>query len=234
MADGKEGDLKLLGMHVSPFAHRVSMALGVKGVRYEYIEEDLFHKSELLLSSNPVHKKVPVLIHDGRPICESLAIVEYVDEVWSGDGRPAILPADPYERAIARFWASYIDDKFFPAWLGIMRATTEEARGEKVKETQDAVQNLEKAFSEIAGGKGFFGGDTVGYLDLALGCFLPWFGAMRMMFGLEVIEAATAPLLAGWAERFGETAVAKEVLPEPEKAVAYAKKLQAYRASLNK
>ncbi|OEL29752.1 putative glutathione S-transferase GSTU6, partial [Dichanthelium oligosanthes] len=233
MADG-EGNLKLLGLHVSPFALRVRMALGFKGVSYEYIEEDLFHKSELLLSSNPVHKKVPVLIHNGRPVCESLAVVQYVDEVWAGAG-PDILPADPYQRAIARFWAAYIDDKLFPAWTGFMKAATEEVRGEKLKETHAAVQNLEKAFSESANGKAaFFGGDSIGYLDLALGCFLPWFGALRVMFGVEVIDAANAPLLAAWAERFGETAVAKEVLPEPDKALAYATKLKAYWASLNK
>ncbi|CAN6288715.1 unnamed protein product [Urochloa humidicola] len=232
MVAGEES-LKLLGLHVSPFALRARMALCFKGVSYEYIEEDLFHKSELLLSSNPVHKKVPVLIHNGRPVCESLVIVQYVDELWAGAG-PDILPADPYERAIARFWAAYIDDKLFSAWVGAMRATTEEDRGEKLKETYAALQNLEKAFSESGNGKAFFGGDSIGYLDLALGCFLPWFGALRTMFGVEVISAANAPLLAAWAEQFQETAVAKEVLPEPEKAVAYAKKLQAYRASPNK
>ncbi|CAN6311814.1 unnamed protein product [Urochloa humidicola] len=230
MADG-EGSLRLLGLNVSPFALRARMALAFKGMSYEYIEEDLFHKSELLLSSNPVHKKVPVLIHNGRPVCESLVIVQYVDELFAG---PSILPTDPYERAIARFWAAYIDDKLFPAWLGIMRAVTDEERGEKLKETYAAVQNLEKAFTDNGKEKAFFGGDSVGYLDLTLGCFLPWFGALRMMFGVEVIGADNAPLLAAWAERFGETPVAKEVLPEPDKAVAYAKKLQAHRASLNK
>ncbi|CAL5051117.1 unnamed protein product [Urochloa decumbens] len=104
MADG-EGNLRLLGMHMSPFVLRARMALGLKGVSYEYVEEDLFHKSELLLSSNPVHRKVPVLIHNGRPILMilpadpyeraiALAVVQYVDEVWAGTGLD-ILPADP-------------------------------------------------------------------------------------------------------------------------------------------
>jgi glutathione S-transferase len=106
-----EGDLKLLGGDASQFVARVRMALNIKGVcSYEYIEQDLFNKSELLLESNPVHKKVPVLIHNGKPIAESLAIVQYVDEVWDTAGAP-ILPADPYQRAVARFWAAYTDDK---------------------------------------------------------------------------------------------------------------------------
>jgi glutathione S-transferase len=101
-------DLRLLGLLVSPFVIRVRMALSMKGASYQYVEENLFNKSELLLKLNPVHKKVPVLIHNGKPICESLVIVQYVDELFAGR---SILPTDPYERATARFWAAYIEDK---------------------------------------------------------------------------------------------------------------------------
>jgi len=106
MAD-KE-DLKLLGLPLSPFVISVRMALNMKGVSYEYVDEDLSNKSELLLKSNPVHKKVPVLIHNGKPICESLVILQYVDELFAGR---SILPTDSYERATARFWAAYAGDK---------------------------------------------------------------------------------------------------------------------------
>jgi glutathione S-transferase len=105
-----EGELNLLGTWLSVFAIRVRMILEQKGLSYEYLEQDLSNKSELLLQHNPIHKKVPVLIHDGRSICESLVILQYIDENWYGIGSP-VLPADPYDRAIVRFWAQYIDDK---------------------------------------------------------------------------------------------------------------------------
>jgi glutathione S-transferase len=108
---GGGGELQLLGAWFSPFVIRVKVALGLKGLSYEYLEQDLFNKSDLLLRSNPVHKTVPVLIHGGRPVCESLVILQYIDETWAGTGgTPPLVPGDAQDRTTALFWAAYIDE----------------------------------------------------------------------------------------------------------------------------
>ncbi|RVW98421.1 putative glutathione S-transferase [Vitis vinifera] len=71
----------LLDFLGSPFGMRVRLALAAKGIEYQIEEEDSTQsKSSLLLKLDTVHKKIPVLIHNGKPICESLIIVAYIDE----------------------------------------------------------------------------------------------------------------------------------------------------------
>ncbi|TYI33421.1 hypothetical protein ES332_A04G131800v1 [Gossypium tomentosum] len=87
-----ESNVMLLATWASPFVLRVKIALRLKSVNYEYHEENLPEsKSDLLLKSNPVYKKVPVLIHGHNPICESLIIVEYIDEVWTTSASSILL-----------------------------------------------------------------------------------------------------------------------------------------------
>ncbi|KAK9116931.1 hypothetical protein Sjap_015878 [Stephania japonica] len=103
------GELKVIGAWTSPVAIRPRIALTLKSIDYEYIEENLRAKSDLLLKSNRVHKKVPVLLHGGRPIFESLVILQYIDEQWSSS--PSLLPVGPLRPRHHRFWAAYVDDK---------------------------------------------------------------------------------------------------------------------------
>uniref|UniRef100_B3TLQ9 glutathione transferase n=1 Tax=Elaeis guineensis var. tenera TaxID=51953 RepID=B3TLQ9_ELAGV len=225
MAGGQE--LKLLGLWESPFVVRSGIALNLKRLGYEFLEEVPGTKSELLLKSNPVYKKMPVLIHNGKPICESMIIVQYIDKVWAAAG-PSILPSDPHDRAIARFWAVYIDDKWFPSLLKIVRAKAdeEEEKAEAAEQVIAGLQLLEEAFEKCSKGKDFFGGQTVGYIDIALGCYLGWLKAAEKMAGIKLLDKEKIPLLVGWAERFCSADAVKEVMPEADKLVEFAKLLR--------
>ena len=205
--------MKLLGVWDSPFVNRVQIVLNLKGISYEYVEEDLHSKGELLLASNPVHKKVPVLIHNGKPIPESQVIVQYIDEAWRGTG-PSLLPADPHERATSRFWAAYVDDKVGSPWFTILFARKTEEKMEAAVRAISAMETLEGAFGESSGGKPFFGGDGIGFVDVVLGSYLGWFVVIEKMIGVKLLDAGRTPALAAWAQRFRMADAVKGVLPE--------------------
>ncbi|XP_040381733.1 probable glutathione S-transferase GSTU6 [Oryza brachyantha] len=215
------GELKLLGTWASPFVQRVRLALHLKGLTdYEFVEEDTANKSELLLASNPVHKKVPVLLHRGNPVCESQVIVQYLDDAFPGSGAGGLLPADPYRRAVARFWATYIDANFFAAWNKSFYTASAEEKAAEMEKAWAALATIEGAFAELSEGKGFFSGeDRPGYVDVVLGGFVGSMRAYGAAVGVDVLDAGRTPLLAAWAERIAALDAAKGVIPEVERMV---------------
>ncbi|KAL2325022.1 hypothetical protein Fmac_024080 [Flemingia macrophylla] len=100
-------DLKLHGFWYSSFTVREKWTLKLKGIPYENIEEDRFNKSLQLLEYNLGYKRAPMLVHAGKPICEYMLIIEYIDKTWPQNPPLAI---DPYEKALIRFWVKYSDD----------------------------------------------------------------------------------------------------------------------------
>ncbi|XP_047150042.1 glutathione S-transferase U17-like, partial [Vigna umbellata] len=162
-----KSEVKLLGAWPSPYVLRVRIALNMKSVKYDFHEEKLSSKSQLLLQSNPIYKKIPVLIHKDKPLCESLIIVQYVDDVWLSAS--PILPSDPYDRAIARFWTVYIDQTLYPTMRSIRGASEEDEKKRLIEEVRKGLAMLEDVFKDSSKGKGFYGGDQIGLLDIALG-----------------------------------------------------------------
>ena len=95
--------LKLYGYWRSSAAYRVRIALNLKGLEYDQEPVHLVrdggeqHRPEYA-ATNP-QRLIPVLQHGQRMIRQSLAIIEYLDELWPD---PPLLPVSPRERARAR------------------------------------------------------------------------------------------------------------------------------------
>ncbi|XP_073300368.1 probable glutathione S-transferase [Primulina huaijiensis] len=207
-------EVKLFGFWGSPYSRRVEMALKLKGVEYEYVEEDLNNKSPQLLQYNPVHKKVPVLLHNGKPIVESLVILEYIDETW-GDG-PSILPKDPHLRAVARFWAKFLDEKCLPACSKAYLSAGEE----QLKAKEEAEELLKVLDNEVKGKK-LFGGDSIGLVDIAANFVAYWPVIIAETLGVELITKDKFPNLCAWMDEYVNSNFFKEHLPDRDKLAAH-------------
>ncbi|RZB72275.1 putative glutathione S-transferase [Glycine soja] len=181
-------------------------ALGLKGVKYEYIQGE-FHKSDftdLLLKYNPVYKKVPVLVLDGKPIAESMVILEYIEEIWP---QPPLLPKDPYKRAMARFWVSFAEEKVTRVF---QKATKE-------------VREVLKVLEETIGDKKYFGGEEIGLLDINLGWIALSFGVIEDIVGVKVLVVDDFPCLFTWIQNFREHQAIKTNLPNHQELFVYYK-----------
>ncbi|KAK1267182.1 Glutathione S-transferase U9 [Acorus gramineus] len=214
-----QGELKLHGLWASPFCTRVELALKLKGVQYEYIQEDLNKKSDALLRYNPIHKMVPVLVHDGQPIVESLVILEYIDETWK---EHRLMPKDPHRRARIWFWADYFDKKFTPACNGIIMQKGEEQE-KAIKEFKEHLSTLEQGMEEeFPPGQPFFNGETLGLLDLVVCSTCRWFTVLGELVGTSLVNKETTPLIFSWIQSFMELQIVEDTLPQQEKLLAYA------------
>ncbi|XP_008226270.1 PREDICTED: probable glutathione S-transferase parC isoform X1 [Prunus mume] len=202
-------EVVLLDFWPSMFGMRVRVALAEKGVKYEYREEDLLNnKSPLLLQMNPVHKKIPVLIHNGKPVCESANIVQYIDEAWK-DKAP-LLPSDPYQRAQARFWVDYIDKNLYEVGKNICATEGEEQEAAKKK-----LIEILKLLEGQLGDNAYFGGEIFGFLDVALVTFYCRFFSYETCGNFSI--EAECPKLIEWAKRCMQKESVAKSLADPKK-----------------
>jgi maleylacetoacetate isomerase len=101
--------LELYSYWRSSASYRVRIALNLKSLPYTYHGVNLMKDGGEQFGKpyrevNP-QSRVPTLVHDGQRFSQSLAIIEYLDEMHH---QPALLPRDPEGRARVRMLSQII------------------------------------------------------------------------------------------------------------------------------
>ncbi len=93
--------IQLYGFWRSIASFRVRVALRLKGLAFEEIPIDILSGEQFKPDYDAVNAErvVPTFIHDGHSVFQSLAIMEYLDEIQP---TPRLLPENIRERAYAR------------------------------------------------------------------------------------------------------------------------------------
>ncbi len=93
--------MKLYAFWRSIASYRVKVALNLKGMDFEDVSIDILSGEQFKPDYKDVNAErvIPTLVHNGQSLFQSLAIIEYLDDIQS---EPALLPKDAKERAYAR------------------------------------------------------------------------------------------------------------------------------------
>lgn len=190
---------------IGPNPRVVTLFVAEKGIALETVSVDIMtgeNRQPPYLAKNPAGS-TPLLETDGGCIAESIAICEYLEELYPS---PALIGATPEERAETRMWVRRIDlgaiqpmttafrgAEGLPLFQSRMRCVPEAAPGLKAV-AQDGL-----AFVDAQLAKGpYVCGDRLTLADLLLFAFVE--------FGAQVGQPADPALanIAAWRARMAD------------------------------
>lgn len=149
--------LRLISHRICPFVQRARIVLAERDIPHELMFIDLADPPDWFHEISPTGK-VPVLCVEGRPLFESTAIIEFLNDISGG----TLHPEDPYERARNRAYVELASATQMT--IGALRAAQDEDAFEMhVATLRRRFKSLEK---ELSSGP-FFNGDSFALVDAA-------------------------------------------------------------------
>jgi glutathione S-transferase len=104
-----------------------------------------------------------------------------------------------------------------PLWLSMW--TDGEAQAGFAGETKASLAVLD---AELRGhGKRFFGGDDLGFVDLAACTLAHWLGVLEEVAGVRLVADGEYPALRRWAKEYTSHEVVRRFLPDRDQLVAF-------------
>jgi glutathione S-transferase len=147
------------------------------------------------LALNPLGL-VPVLVEDGKPLNQILAICDYLDRRYPQAG---LLPADPWQRAQALSMLAWMNNSVHPTFTHVFRPTnfaSSEAAQDDVKALAVTRfrEHLERIQAMIGHASPWLLGDKPSFADFYALVFLRW-------GGFAAIDPASLPAYKGFVDR---------------------------------
>ncbi|HYV58327.1 MAG TPA: glutathione S-transferase family protein [Candidatus Nitrosopolaris sp.] len=164
---------------LSPYVHKVKIALGEKGVAFEARLPDFISGQDADFADASPRLEVPALVDGETTIFDSTIILEYIEDRWP---TPALLPTTPASRARVRMLEE-LCDTYYEAinWAGFEVRVFQRAQGDL------AAHLMARGSEQIAG--------VNAYLDRQLGD-APYFNGAAFGWGdLCVVPAVHAAAL---------------------------------------
>lgn len=193
--------IRIIGSYVSPYVRKVLACMALKGVDdYEIDPITPFFGGEQFSRLSPL-RRIPVLIQGDLVLNDSTVICTWLDEAFPGH---PLLPADPADRAKARWLEEYADTRlgdltiwglFYQRVVGPMvwGDATDEARVEAV--LNEGLPGALDYLEVEAPANGFLFGE-IGLADLGIATFF-----RNAAYARFEIDAARWPKTARWVAR---------------------------------
>ena len=172
--------LIVYGGAVSPFVRKVRVVLAEKGIEYSLEQVSPFNPPPEFLAISPL-KRIPVLrdtdVPEPNTLPDSSIICDYLEHKFP---RPALYPADPFQRAKALWYEEYADSAmatnvgsglFFERIVKrMLRSQPDEATVQKT-----LTEKLPPMFDHLeleVGNKEFLAGGMFSIADISIGTMM--------------------------------------------------------------
>ncbi|XP_049387179.1 probable glutathione S-transferase [Solanum stenotomum] len=133
-----------------------------------------------------------------------MAILEYIDEIFEG---PSILPKDPHDHALARFWAKFLDDKVAAVVNAFLR------KGEEHEKAKEEICEMLKILDNELKDKKLFVANKFGYADMAANLVGLWMGFFEEASGVVLATNEKFPNFCARRDAYIKCSQVKEYLP---------------------
>jgi len=167
--------LRIIGSYVSPYVRKVLACMNLKGLAYEIDPITPFFGNDEYGQLSPL-RRIPVLIDGDFSICDSSVVCAYLDDAYPD--RP-LLPADPKDRAKARWLEEYADTRLGDVFIWglfyqkVVRPLVwgEPSDEERIARTlaEDIPATLDYLETQLPASGFLFGG--IGLADIAIASF---------------------------------------------------------------